>query len=72
MVKAKLPHTEILVGYIPGGQDYSNEKTLSLPDAQNNILNTFSWIILRRNPTLEVTILIDKVKSNGLHDPLKV
>lgn len=60
--EADLPHTEILVAYLPNSQDCTNEKILSFIEAQNEGLRATSWRILRRNavgPMLEVAISAD-------------
>lgn len=63
-----MPHSEILIGYLPGSQDYSNEKILATIEAQNDLKATV-WRVLRRNPvgpTLEVTLSVDTQSINKL------
>lgn len=67
--EAEMPHTEILVAYVPGSQDYTDEKILGLIEAQNEGLNAKSWRILRKTvagSSLEITLSVDVQSSERL------
>lgn len=67
--EAEMPHTEILLGYLPDSQEDSNERILSLIEAQNAGLKSSRWRIIRRNPvgpTLETTMSVDQQSIDTL------
>ncbi|XP_045473776.1 uncharacterized protein LOC123680114 [Harmonia axyridis] len=65
----ELPHSEILVGYLPESQDLSSEKILTLVENQNEGLKTSSWRVIRRRPSgpmLKVVISADRMSVERL------
>lgn len=70
-----MPRSGILIGYLPGSADFSDEKILTLIKNQND-LETSNWRVVSRKPaskaTISITFSVDaqtmgKLKKNKLN-----
>lgn len=67
--EAEIPKSEIFTTYIPGSLDYTNDRILTLIEAQNETLNATNWRVLRRtdtSPMVELTLSVDYLSAEAI------